>query len=232
MSQYTIRNTQYTALIVAGGSGSRMGSDIPKQFMLLKQKPVLMHTIEAFYYSDLNPQIIVVLNIDFHPYWEEACKKYHFNIPHQFVKGGDQRFYSVKNGLKAIKEPTVIAIHDAVRPLVSNQMITKSFLQAELNNNAIAAIRSTDSIRQASGDSTMALNREDIYLVQTPQTFKSDILKKAYRQPYRIEFTDDASVVEKSGIPIKLIPGEQKNIKITFPEDLLLAEFYLSEKYI
>ena len=126
----------------------------------------------------------------------------------------------------------MIAIHDAVRPLVSNQMITKSFLQAEVNNNAIAAIRSTDSIRQASGDSTMALNREDIYLVQTPQTFKSDILKKAYRQPYRIGFTDDASVVEKSGIPIKLIPGEQKNIKITFPEDLLLAEFYLSEKYI
>ena len=232
MSQYAIRNTQYakkyTALIVGGGSGSRMGSDIPKQFMLLKQKPVLMHTIEAFYHSDLNPQIIVVLNIAFHPSWEEACKKYQFDIPHQLVKGGDQRFYSVKNALKIIKGPTVIAIHDAVRPLVSNQIITESFLQAELNNNAVVAIRSTDSIRQISGDTTTALNREDIYRVQTPQTFKSDILKKAYRQPYRIEFTDDASVVEKSGIPIRLIPGERKNIKITFPEDLLLAEFYLS----
>lgn len=232
MPQYTIRHTEYSkkyaVIIVGGGHGSRMESDIPKQFMLLKERPVLMHTIEAFYRSELNPQIIVVLHIDFHVYWEEACKKYHFDIPHQLVKGGNERFYSVKNGLKAIKVPTVIAIHDAVRPLVSNEIITASFLQAELNKSAVTAIRSTDSVRQAFNDTSIALNRDDIYLIQTPQAFKSDILRKAYQCPYRIEFTDDASVVEKSGTPIKLIKGERKNIKITFPEDLLLAEFYLS----
>jgi 2-C-methyl-D-erythritol 4-phosphate cytidylyltransferase len=233
MSQYATPNNlsskKYAVIIVGGGTGSRMGSAIPKQFMLLRQKPVLMHTIEAFYNSDLKPQIIVVLNIDFHLYWEEVCKRYHFNIPHQLVKGGNQRFYSVKNGLKALKGPTVVAIHDAVRPLVSNKIITDSFLQAESNNSAVTAIRSTDSIRQTSGNTTIALNRDDIYLIQTPQAFKTDILKNAYNQPYRNEFTDDASVVEKCGVPIKLIPGEKKNIKITLPEDLLLAEYYLAE---
>jgi 2-C-methyl-D-erythritol 4-phosphate cytidylyltransferase len=220
---------KYYAIIVGGGSGSRMLSDTPKQFMLLNGKPILMHSIEAFYYSDLNPEIIIVLNIDFHDYWENLCLKYNFSIPHQLVKGGLQRFDSVKNGIKAVKGKAIIAIHDAVRPLPSNQLITRSFLVAQQSGTAISAIKSKDSVRQSTENSSKALNREEIYLVQTPQTFQSEILNKAYLQEYRNEFTDDASVVERTGIAINVIEGESKNIKITFPEDILLAEFYLKQ---
>jgi 2-C-methyl-D-erythritol 4-phosphate cytidylyltransferase len=206
-----------------------MLSDTPKQFMLLNGKPILMHSIEAFYYSDLNPEIIIVLNIDFHDYWENLCLKYNFSIPHKLVKGGLQRFDSVKNGIKAVKGKAIIAIHDAVRPLPSNQLITRSFLVAQQSGTAISAIKSKDSVRQSTENSSKALNREEIYLIQTPQTFQSEILNKAYLQEYRNEFTDDASVVERTGIAINVIEGESKNIKITFPEDILLAEFYLKQ---
>lgn len=220
---------KYYAIIVGGGSGSRMQSDLPKQFMLLNGKPILMHTIEAFYHSELKPEIILVLNIDFHTFWEDLCEKYNFIVPHKLVKGGLQRFHSVKNGLNSIKDKGIIAIHDAVRPLTSDQLITQSYLKAEELGNAIVAIKSKDSVRQLNGKSSKALNRDEIYLVQTPQTFTSDILNKAYHQEFRNEFTDDASVVERVGISINIIEGESKNIKITFPEDILLAELYLKQ---
>jgi len=206
-----------------------MQSDIPKQFMLLNSKPILMQTIEAFYHSDQKPEIIVVLNVDFHTYWEQLCKKYNFSIPHTLVKGGLQRFHSVKNGIRSIKGNAVVAIHDAVRPLASNELISRSFREAEITGNAIASIQSKDSVRQKIGKSSISLNRDEIYLVQTPQTFQFGLLNKAYKQEYRNEFTDDASVVERTGISINLIEGERKNLKITFPEDILLAEFYLSQ---
>jgi 2-C-methyl-D-erythritol 4-phosphate cytidylyltransferase len=206
-----------------------MHSEIPKQFMLLNSKPILMHTIEAFYHSDLKPKIIVVLNVDFHTYWEQLCEKYNFKIPHTLVKGGPQRFHSVKNGLKSIKGDAVVAIHDAVRPLASNELITQSFKEAEISGNAVTAIKSRDSIRQQKGNTSLSLNRDEIYLVQTPQTFQFGILKRAYKQEFRNEFTDDASVVERTGEIINLIEGEIKNIKITFPEDILLAEFYRNQ---
>ena len=205
-----------------------MLSEIPKQFMLLRGRPVLMHTIEAFYASEYNPEIIVVLNVDFHQYWENLCVLHNFSIPHQLVKGGINRFHSVKNGIKAIKSKAIIAIHDAVRPLLSSKLIDRSFQTAELSGNAVAAIKSRDSVRQQNGKQTIALVREKIYLIQTPQTFSSDILKKAYRQEFRNEFTDDASVAEHSGIKINLIEGEHRNFKITFPEDIRLAEIYLN----
>jgi 2-C-methyl-D-erythritol 4-phosphate cytidylyltransferase len=217
---------KYYAIIVGGGSGSRMKSPIPKQFLLLNGKPVIMHTIEAFYHSDLRPELILALNIDYYSYWEQLCREHNFVIPHTLVKGGNQRFDSVKNGLKAVKGNAVIAIHDAVRPIVSNHLITASFKHAELHGNAVAAVNATDSIRKLNGKTSVALNREEIYLIQTPQTFRSDVLKKAYKQPYRIEFTDDASVVEKSGTSIELIAGDPQNIKITYQKDILLAEFY------
>jgi 2-C-methyl-D-erythritol 4-phosphate cytidylyltransferase len=215
---------------VGAGSGSRMQSDIPKQFMLLNGKPILMHTIEAFYNSDFKPEVILVLNVDFHTYWEQLCEKYHFSIPHTLIKGGLQRFHSVKNAIKAIKGKSVIAIHDAVRPLASNELICRSFREAEKIGNAVVAIKSKDSVRQQKGNSSLSLNRDEIYLVQTPQTFQFELLNKAYKQEYRNEFTDDASVVERIGVTINLIEGESKNLKITFPEDLVLAEFYLSQK--
>lgn len=206
-----------------------MQSETPKQFMLLNSKPILMHTIEAFYYSDLKPDIIVVLNVDFHTYWEQLCKKYNFSIPHTLIKGGLQRFHSVKNGIRSIKGNAVVAIHDAVRPLASNEIICRSFREAEQTGNAVVAIKTRDSVRQKMGNSSIPLNRDEIYLVQTPQTFQFALLNKAYKQEYRNEFTDDASVVERTGVTINLIEGESKNLKITFPEDLSLAEFYLSQ---
>ncbi len=206
-----------------------MQSDIPKQFMLLNGKPVLMHTIEAFYYSEIKPEIIVVLNVGFIPYWEQLCEKYNFLIPHTLIKGGLQRFHSVKNGIKAIEKNSVIAIHDAVRPLASKELICRSFREAEQSGNAIVAIKSKDSVRQQKSNSSLSLNRDEIYLIQTPQTFQFELLNTAYKQEYRNEFTDDASVIERTGITLNLIEGESKNLKITFPEDLSLAEFYLSQ---
>lgn len=206
-----------------------MQSDIPKQFMLLNGKPILMHTIEAFFYSDFKPEIIVVLNVDFITYWEQLCEKYNFSIPHTLIKGGLQRFHSVKNGIKAISEDSIIAIHDAVRPLASNELICRSFKEAEQSGNAVVAIKSKDSVRQQKGNSSLPLNRDEIYLIQTPQTFQFELLNNAYKQEYSNEFTDDASVVERTGITLNLIEGESKNLKITFAEDLSLAEFYLSQ---
>jgi 2-C-methyl-D-erythritol 4-phosphate cytidylyltransferase len=222
---------KYFAIIVGGGSGSRMLSEVPKQFMLLRGRPVLMHTIEAFDKSDYNPEIIVVLNVDFHQYWENLCVLHNFSVPHKLVKGGTQRFDSVKNGIKTIRTKAIVAIHDAVRPLLSKQLIDKSFEEAEQSGNAVAAIKSRDSVRQYNGTHTISLDREEIYLIQTPQTFSSDILKKAYKQKFRNEFTDDASVAERSGIRINLIAGETRNFKITFPEDIRLAEIFLNPEF-
>ena len=221
---------KYYAVIVGGGSGTRMGTDIPKQFLLLNEKPVLMQTIQAFYYSEMKPEIILVLNIDYHQYWGKLCNEYQFDIPHTLAKAGNQRFYSVKNSLKFIKGEAIVAVHDAVRPLVSNELITNSFREAELKGSAVSALKSSDSVRRFAGLSSEASNREEIFLVQTPQTFESSILKKAYKQPYRNSYTDDASVVETSGSEINLIVGEKNNIKITYPEDLLLAEVLLKNR--
>lgn len=217
----------YYAIIVGGGSGSRMQQQTPKQFLELAGKPVLMHTLEAFYSSELKPELILVLNVHYHDHWEKLCKQYNFTIPHLLVKGGEQRFHSVKNGLKAVKGKAIIAIHDAVRPLVSQELITQSYKEAEKHGNAICSIKSKDSVRQLKKDGTIAVDRESIYLIQTPQTFKSEFIKKAYEQEYRINFTDDASVLERNGHPIHLVEGEAQNIKITYPEDLLLAEYLI-----
>lgn len=221
---------KYYAIIVGGGSGSRMKSDVPKQFMLLQGRPVLMHTIEAFYKSELQPEIIVVLNIDFHTYWEQLCIEHDFEIPHILVKGGLQRFHSVQNGLKYVKPKSIVAIHDAVRPLVKQEIITSAFRKAEDSGSAVTAIKSKDSVRQKTMNGTVSLNRDEIYLIQTPQVFSIETLNKAYKQDFRNEFTDDASVVERLGVEIELIEGDNRNLKITFPEDILLAEVYLQKE--
>ena len=221
---------KYYAIIVAGGSGSRMKSDIPKQFLLLQGKPVLMHTIETFYYSDLKPEIILVLNSEYQSLWSEFIAKFDFNIPVTLVNNGEQRFHSVRNALQVILEDSVIAVHDAVRPIVSNELITRSFRLAEQTGAVIPAVTSKDSVRKKESNHTRALNREDILLVQTPQVFQSGLLKQAYLQDYTPEFTDDASVVEKRGIEIAVTEGDYKNIKITFAEDMQIAEFYLQHR--
>jgi 2-C-methyl-D-erythritol 4-phosphate cytidylyltransferase len=218
-------------IIVAGGSGTRMQSAVPKQFLILKGRPVLMHTIGAFYNSDTCPQIIAVLPADFHAHWQQLCVEHQFTIPHQLVKGGETRFHSVTNGLDAITDSdgALIAVHDAVRPLPGKQIIDEAYQHAAQNGNAITAIKSRDSVRQLKNGISRSLLRDEIYLVQTPQTFQSSQLIKAYQQPYSEKFTDDASVVEAAGFQINLIEGHFRNIKITFPEDLAIAEWFMGD---
>ncbi len=226
-TQYVVRNTKAYVIIVAGGTGSRMQSAIPKQFLLLNGKPLMMYTIEAFYKSQASPSIIVVLHPDQHQYWKDLCREHDFRIPHHLANGGDTRFQSVKNGLSLIESESIIAVHDAVRPLVDVNVIDEAYTVAAEKGNAIVAVQSRDSIRQLKNNKSAALLRDEIYLVQTPQTFRSDILKKAYEQEYQSSFTDDASVVELSGVDINIVQGNYTNIKVTFPEDIAIAEMLL-----
>jgi 2-C-methyl-D-erythritol 4-phosphate cytidylyltransferase len=230
MSHVSNSLSQNHVIIVAGGSGTRMQSTVPKQFLLLNGKPVLMHTIAAFHHSVVKPQIIIVLHPDYHSYWEQLCKEHGFNIPHQLVKGGETRFHSVKNGLDAIADDkgALIAIHDAVRPLTSAHIIDESYKHASRYGNAVTAVKSRDSVRQLKNGVSESLIRDEIYWVQTPQTFKAAQLKKAYLQPYDNKFTDDASVVEETGVKINLTEGSYQNIKITFPEDIAIAEWLVA----
>lgn len=219
------------AVIVAGGWGSRMQSALPKQFIELCGEPVLMHTIRAFYNSQSSPQIILALHGSYHELWAQLCAKHNFTIPHKIITGGQTRFHSIKNAVDSVADDDVlIAVHDAVRPIVSADIINEAYRCAAENGTAVTAVKSRDSIRQVKGNGSESLNRDSIYLVQTPQTFQSAILKKAYEQPYTDTFTDDASVVEQSGVAITLIEGDYSNIKITFPEDVAIAEALINKK--
>ncbi|MES2268853.1 MAG: 2-C-methyl-D-erythritol 4-phosphate cytidylyltransferase [Bacteroidota bacterium] len=218
-------------VIVAGGSGSRMQSALPKQFIELCGEPVLMHTIRAFKRSISSPQIILALHTSYHDLWGQLCSKHNFTIQHTVIAGGETRFHSVKNAVDTIDDAdALIAVHDAVRPLVSTTIIDEAYQCAYDNSTAVTAVKSRDSIRQVTNGTSASLNRDNIYLVQTPQTFSAAILKKAYEQPYADHFTDDASVVEQSGVAITLIEGSYSNIKITFPEDITIAEALINKK--
>ena len=219
-------------IIVAGGSGTRMQSAVPKQFLLLAGKPVLMHTVETFHNSTTKPNIIIVLPADFHAYWLQLCNNHNFQIPFKLVTGGETRFHSVKNGLDLIPDDhaSVIAVQDAVRPLTSAQIIDDAYQYALIHGNAVTAVKSRDSIRQVRDSISTNLLRDEIYLVQTPQTFQSAQIKQAYLQPYSNKFTDDASVVEDLGVNINIVEGNYRNIKITFPEDIAIAELMLQSE--
>ncbi len=223
----------YYALIVAGGIGKRMQSEVPKQFILLNNKPILMHTIEKFYHlTAISCNILLVLPKIHIPQWKNLCEKYDFNIPHQIIEGGKERFYSVKNGLDTLSGNGLIAIHDGVRPFVSDEVIYKAFKTAKEKGNAIPAIPLTESIRKVSETRNQSVLRSDYRLIQTPQTFQLEQIKKAYNLPYDTAYTDDASVLEKYGQSINLIDGNKENIKITTPFDLKIGEVILkaSEK--
>jgi len=212
------------ALILAGGKGLRMGADLPKQFLLLAGKPVLMHVLEAFRKADPKTEIILVLPAEHQEYWAELCKKYNFTVKHQVATGGEVRFESVRNGLKLIQEEGLIAVHDGVRPLVSVELIKLCFEKAAAFGAVIPVFELIESIRRIEGERSFSEDRSFFRSVQTPQTFRSEILKKAYEQPYQNVFTDDASVAEAAGYEITLVEGSRENIKITTPQDLLLAE--------
>lgn len=214
------------AIIVAGGKGTRFGSDIPKQFLPLQGKPVLMHTIQRF--SECNAHIIVALPESQISDWTDLCVKHNFTVPHEVVTGGATRFHSVKNALDKIKVSTndLIAVHDGVRPLISKNIINDTYQIASEKGCAIPTIDVTDTIRQLNKDniSSNTLLRSSLRAVQTPQTFDATLLKAAYEAPFNEAFTDDASVVEAFGHNVTLTQGSPKNIKITHSIDLIIAE--------
>lgn len=214
-------------IIVAGGSGKRMGSEIPKQFLNLNGEPVLMHTIRVFYQFDPGCRLILVLPESQQEYWKALCTAHRFALPHQVVSGGETRFHSVKNGLAQITDDGIIFIHDGVRPLVSQATISRCYEAAVAHGNAIPVLPVTESLRKLEGDSSIAVDRSQFFSVQTPQTFQSHQIINAYRQDYHPAFTDDASVAEKAGYTVHLVEGNRENIKITTPEDLTVAEALL-----
>jgi len=218
------------ALIVAGGKGTRIKTKLPKQFLELNGKPILLHTLEAFFRYSSNIKVVLVLPEDDLPIWAEICEKYKFYKPVIIQKGGESRFQSVKNGLSRIEGPGLVAIHDGVRPLVSEDIIAASFRLAAVHQSAVAAVRLKDSIRTTDQDNTKAVDRSKFRLIQTPQTFDIDLIKQAYQIREDATLTDDASVAEKSGVIISLFEGSYENIKITTPEDLIIAEALIKAK--
>ena len=218
------------ALIVAGGSGSRMKSDVPKQFILLNGTPMLMHTFNAFMRYDSGVEFILVLPEAEIPTWERLCHKHSFDIPHSITSGGKTRFHSVKNGLKLIQEEGIVFIHDGVRPLVSTQTLATCYQTALEKGNALPVIAPSESVREVINAQNRAVDRSCYFLVQTPQTFQTSLIKKAYKQEFTERFTDDASVLENTGEIICLVQGNRQNIKITYPEDLEVAAILLKNR--
>jgi 2-C-methyl-D-erythritol 4-phosphate cytidylyltransferase len=211
-------------IIVAGGSGSRMKSDIPKQFIEVGGLPILMHTLQRFKEADSEIEIILVLPETQFDFWSALCQKYK-TVPHQLVAGGKTRFQSGLNGLKVIDNQGLVAIHDGVRPFVSTEIIKESFKVASEKGTAVVSVPSKDSVR-VNGQS---IDRSTVRLIQTPQTFQIPLIKKAFETEELSTFTDDASVAEHAGFEINLIEGNYENIKITTPEDLLWAEVLLKQ---
>ncbi len=225
-----IPEKKFCVVIVAGGKGLRAGGELPKQFQLIGDKPMLMHTIEAFYLFDYRMRIIVVLHPDYLNLWNDLCQKHNFNIACTVVEGGKTRFHSVKNGLSAVSDDETVGIHDAARPFVSKQVIGNAFNEAfEYRCGVIPVIDEKNSVRLLSENSSEPIDRERLKLVQTPQVFPAHLLKKAYETAFKPEFTDDASVAEAHGIAIRLVQGNEENIKITTPFDMRLAELLIRE---
>ena len=223
--------SKHTILIVAGGRGTRMGGPQPKQFLELAGRPVLMHTLEAFDRWDASARFIVVLPEDQIDTWKRLCEAHVFGRIHRVVAGGETRFHSVQNGLGAVASDGLIAVHDGVRPLVAPSVIAACFAAAADGGAAVPVVPVVESVREmdADGDSR-PVDRTRLRVVQTPQVFRADVLRAAYCLPYDPRFTDDASVVEASGVAVRLVPGNRENIKLTTPMDLLLAEQLMRQK--
>ena len=215
---------QRSTIIVAGGSGKRMGAPVPKQFMLLGGKPLLCRTIDAFRAYDTAMPIIVVLPQAHIPIWKALCIGHGFHTEHTIVAGGEERFHSVRNGLAAIEQDGLVAVHDGVRPLVSVDLISRCFAAAEEYGSAIPVVPISSSVREVKGGTSRSIDRSALRAVQTPQCFQVELLRKAFELPYDAAFTDEATLVERTGASVHLVDGEDANIKITTPLDLSVAE--------
>ena len=224
-------------IIAAGGTGSRLNANLPKQYMLLNKTPVLMHTIRLF--ENHVDKIIISIHADMVDYWTELCEQYHFNIPHELIIGGKTRFQSVRNAISYLEirfpdffynEDGLIAVHDAARPLVDPKLIEQSFETAFQGKSNVLAYKSTNSIRIGNTYENNAIDRDTVWQIQTPQTFPAQVLQEAYQQIETPLFTDDASVVERIGYSIHLIESSYKNIKLTYAEDFEIAKLYLNKQ--
>ena len=211
-------------IIVAGGKGLRMGGDIPKQFLPVCGKPVLMRTLEAFHAYDASMHLILVLPVSQQTYWKQLCEEYQFDLVHEIADGGETRFHSVKNGLALVKEEGLVGVHDGVRPFVSQEVIARCYEEALSLKAVIPVIGVVETVRHLTEDGSETVPRDQYKLVQTPHVFDSVLLNQAYQQPYTELFTDDASVVEALGEEVHLVEGNRENIKLTTPFDLKLAE--------
>lgn len=214
---------------MAGGSGARMKSGIPKQFMTVGGKPVLMYSIEAFSLAVPTIQILVVLPAGQILAWQSLTGKYHLKTPYRILEGGKERFHSVKKGLEHIPDHVLVAIHDGVRPVIRPSLIIRCFRHAQEFGSAIPCIPLKESAREVDGTNHFPVPRDSIRIVQTPQVFRSEWIKQAYQQPFHVRFTDDATVLESIGRPVHLVDGDHLNIKVTYPEDLVVAEVLLKE---
>lgn len=217
------------AVIVAGGQGLRMGSELPKQFLCIGGRPILMHTLEAFHRFDEAMQLILVLPHDHQVLWHILCEEYAFSLPYLLANGGETRFHSVKNGLACITGNGVVAIHDGVRPFVSTEVLERCFSTVTTQQAVLPVVSLVDTMRELTSEGSRTVNRDAYKLVQTPQVFDVALIKAAYEQPFNPFFTDDASVVEAFGKQPTLIEGNRENIKITTPFDLRIAEALLAD---
>lgn len=211
-------------IIVAGGKGLRMGGDIPKQFLPVCGKPVLMRTLEAFHVYDASIHLILVLPVSQQAYWKQLCEEYQFNLAHEIADGGETRFHSVKNGLALVKEDGLVGVHDGVRPFVSQEVIARCYDEALSLKAVIPVVGVVETVRHLTDEGSETVPRDQYKLVQTPQVFDVALLRRAYEQTYTDMFTDDASVVEALGENVYLVEGNRENIKLTTPFDLKLAE--------
>jgi len=221
---------QKIAIITAGGSGTRMGSPIPKQFLLLNEKPLLWYTISAFLEAYQDISILLVLPKDYLTAGQELINEMGITQQASLVVGGSTRFHSVQNGILQIKNPAVVFVHDGVRCLLTPNLIKRCFEQTIEKGSAIPVVTCTDSVRIVNNNDHSAINRDQVKIVQTPQTFLSSILVPAFNRSYQDSFTDEATVVEASGESVHLIEGEYSNLKVTRPTDLLLARVILDER--
>jgi 2-C-methyl-D-erythritol 4-phosphate cytidylyltransferase len=234
-----LKPVQRSVIIVAGGAGKRMGGPVPKQLMPLKGRPLLCWTIEAFHKYDAAMPIILIEA--FHKYdaampiilvlpelhiriWEALCIGHHFYVEHEVIAGGEERFHSVRNGLAAVKHDGLVAVHDGVRPLVSVELIDRCFRAAEEHGAAIPVVPISSSVREVNGEANKAIDRSRLRAVQTPQCFQVSLLKKAFELPFDPAFTDEATLVERVGAKVHLVEGEERNIKVTTPVDMRIAE--------
>lgn len=212
-----------TVIITAGGIGKRMEADLPKQFLSICGTPILQHTIKKFYVFDRNAQILLTLPEDWIPYWSQLCQEHDFKIEHQVINGGVERYDSIKNALSYATGEKVL-VHDGVRPFVSTEVINRVVEAIGKEFGVVPAIPMTSSIRKGSPVENVAVDRSEFWSVQTPQGFTNDMISRAYEQEFSTNITDDASLIEQMGGSIKMVKGDLKNIKITTPLDLLLAE--------